>query len=53
MPEPLMAGAVKPPADMLAAARKTLGDRYEDFIAKYGENFTPQQLVDYHEGRIS
>jgi hypothetical protein len=42
-------GAVTPPADLHDAAKKTLGNEYSLFIAQYGENFTPQQLVKFAE----
>lgn len=51
MGQPLVTGRVTPPKDMIAAAKKTLGERYEAFIKKYGENFTPKQLCEFHEAR--
>ena len=51
MGQPLVSGRVTPPKDMIEAARQTLGERFEAFIQKYGENFTPKQLCDYHEAK--
>lgn len=49
MRQPLISGTVTPPADLLEAARKMLGDKYDEFITEHGEDFTPKQLVDYAE----
>ena len=43
-----MVGSVKPPSDLDGAARKLLGDKYEDFVKKH-PNFTPKQLIQYSE----
>ena len=51
MGQPLVTGRVTPPKDMMEAARKTLGERFEAFIKKYGENFTAKQLCEFHEAR--
>lgn len=42
-------GRSSPPADLREAAKKTLGNRFEAFIEKYGDDFTPQELVKYSE----
>ena len=45
-------GTVTPPKDLKGAALKTLGQkRFEEFIKRYGENFTPKQLVNFHEAK--
>ena len=44
-----LAGTVKPPADLHAAAKASLGDRYEAFIESVGQDFTPKQLCEFME----
>lgn len=42
-------GGVKPPADLLDAARKTLGDQLGAFLDRYGDAFTARELVEFTE----
>ena len=42
-----MGGQVTPPADMVQAAKNTLGDKYEDFVSKFPGEITPQKLCRY------
>ena len=48
-PELKLAGRVTHPADMHDAARKTLGPRYDEFVAIHGDVFTAKQLCDFTE----
>ena len=42
-------GQVKPPADMVAAAKRTLGNRYEDFVREFPGEITAKKLCKYVE----
>jgi len=46
-----LAGSTTPPADMVDAARKSLGDDYDNFITKYPGEITPDKLCKYIEER--
>ena len=47
--QPKFGGTVTPPADMVEAAKKTLGDRYDEFVTKYPGEITPQKLCKFVE----
>ena len=42
-------GSVRAPDDLLLAARKTLGDHFDEFLKRYGPHFTAAQLVSFTE----
>ena len=42
-----LSGSVKPPADMVKAARKTLGPRYTEFVKQYPGEITPAKLCKF------
>ena len=42
-------GQVSPPPDMVEAAKKTLGDRYEDFVREFPGEITAKKLCKYVE----
>lgn len=44
-----LSGTVTPPADMVECAKKSLGDDYPDFVAKFPGEITPAKLVSYIE----
>jgi hypothetical protein len=46
-----MGGKSLPPADMVAAAKKSLGDRFDEFTRKYPGEITPDKLVKFIEAR--
>jgi len=42
-------GTSTPPDDLLLAAHKTLGDHFDEFLRRYGPQFTGAQLVAFTE----
>ena len=44
-----LAGTVTPPADMVEAAKKTLGPYFDEFVRKYPGEITPRKLVTFTE----
>ena len=47
---PGVGGSVTPPEDLIEAARKSLGDRFDEFHEIHGPNFTPVQLAQFCDG---
>lgn len=47
--KPILSGTVTPPSDMVLAAQKTLGDRYDEFVTKYPGEITPKKLCKFLE----
>lgn len=49
-PRPVInfAGSVRPPSDLVAAARRSMSEKeFDEFIAKFGEGFTVEQLCQF------
>ena len=46
-----MGGKSSPPADMVEAAKKSLGDRFDEFTLKYPGEITPGKLVKFIEDK--
>ena len=47
--QPILTGKVTPPADMVEAAKKTLGEKYPEFVKQYPGEITPAKLVKFVE----
>jgi len=52
--KPNLVGGVRPPADLMAAARASMSEKdFVEFIARHGENFTPDQLCQFCDEKRS